>query len=184
MDKRSLDNTFTEILPLLENIASGIKYKNNKRCLELNTIINETYLYLVDNLDKISNVDELQRFAIKFIKSNIGWTNSRMNKLDSLKGFDDFYGSFDESDELSNEDIEFKKDIERWYLDRLSILEEYRLQEVDKINQIVFDCYFHKGIRKGSDLSRHLGINKDYALRYIKVMINSIREYKNKKDTI
>lgn len=53
----------------------------------------------------------------------------------------------------------------------------YRDQEKDKIKQIIYECYFVKGITKGVDLAKHLGINKDYASKYIREMKSDIQEF-------
>lgn len=171
---------------MLENIVKGIAYKANKR-IDTHAAINESYIHLINNIGNFSNEDELQRIVIKFIRDNIWWTNSKLNKEERVNTTfeieeqkkDSNYVSTERTTEDDEEDFEFKIEIERWYVERKCTLEMYRAQEEDKVKQIVFDCFFRKGITKGTELSKHLKINKDYAAKYIREMKQDIRDYFN-----
>ena len=61
-------------------------------------------------------------------------------------------------------------------------LEAYRSQEPARVKQVIYDVYFKKGITKGTELGKHLNVNKDYACKYIRTMKQDINEfYKNWK---
>jgi DNA-binding transcriptional regulator LsrR (DeoR family) len=59
----------------------------------------------------------------------------------------------------------------------------YKEQETDKVKLIIFDLYYNRGITKGIDLAKHLGINKDYACKYIREMKQTIRNYEKQNET-
>lgn len=162
---------------MLEKIAKGIAYKQNKKYIHPTTAINEAYLYIFEKCrNKFSNEDELQRIVINYIKMMTIWNGSvSFTNLEKTMTsdyipdvIDDFYDNLDS-----------KLEIEFWYNERKCILQMYREQEQDRIKQIIYDCYFIKGITKGTELAKHLKINKDYACKYLREMKKDIREFKN-----
>ena len=170
-----INNKFVSIIPMLENIVKGIAYKNNKQ-IETHAAINEAYIYVIENSDIMKSEDFLQRVTIQYLNKAITWNTSKLNKLESVNNINtDFL--IEEVDN-SEEDLQYKIDLENWYNDRLCTLELYRSQEESKIKRIIFDVYFKKGITKGVDLAKHLNINKDYACRYIRELKQDIRDFK------
>ncbi len=164
---------------MLETIAKGVSYKSRKQYIQPTTAVNEAYLYIFDkHRNSFSNEDELQRIVINFITKNIIWDNSSINKKEKVMTSDYIPDVIDDFDESLND----KLYLEFWYNEKKCILQLYRDQEQDKIKQIIFDCYFKKGITKGTDLAKHLKINKDYSSKYIREMKNDIREFQNKNN--
>ena len=166
-------------MAMLEKIAKGIAYKQNKKYIHHSTAINEAYLYIFEKCrNKFDNEDELQRIVINYIKMMTIWNGSvsftHLEKTMTSDYIPDIIDDFEEN-------IDSKLEIEFWYNDKKCLLEMYRNQEQDKIKQIIFDCYFNKNIVKGKDLALHLRINKDYACRYIRELKNDIREFSKKQ---
>lgn len=196
MSKQEIDDYFVEILPMLEKIVKGVAYKNNKK-IDTYAAINEAYLHL--SRYQISTKKELEKLVVNFLNMNIQWTNSKLNKQERVGQHNDklntksFYGGTGERNEdTSTENFKPNKEeptdemdveletkilIEKWWDEKQCILQMYRDQEKDKIKQIIYECYFVKGITKGVDLAKHLGINKDYASKYIREMKSDIQEF-------
>lgn len=193
MSKKEIDDYFVSIIPMLNTITEGIKYKQNKQHLTRDLIINESYLHVIKNEASIKEEKDIEKIAVQFIKMNIGWTNSQINKQESVNN--NYQESIeDDDDDFSkdrpttknvliddfDEELEYKLELERWYNQKKCTLAEYREQEKNKEKQIIFDCYFKKGITTGVGLAKHLGINKDYGCKYYKQMKEDIREFANK----
>ena len=184
MNQKEINNYYRENNKLLTKVIKGILYKKNKK-INIDIIINESYIHVYNNIDSINNEDELQRMILNFINKSIIWTNSKINKQERLrsqtfhKSVNDFeFNEFD-TNSFDQQDIELinKINIEKWYDDKQCLLQMYRQQETDKVKQIIFDCFFNKKITKGVDLASHLKVNKDYACKYIRTLKNDIKEF-------
>jgi len=194
-----MDEYFVEILPMLEKIVKGVAYKNNKK-IDTYVAINEGYIHMIKNKSNIKTKKDLEKLVVNFLNMNIIWTNSQINKQERVGEHNDklnakhFYGGYDESDETTQHtnlnqeeqideidiELEQKIEIEKWWDEKKSILHLYRNQEDNKIKQVIFDCYFSKGITKGTELAKHLNINKDYGCKYIREMKLDINTYYKK----
>lgn len=182
MSNNEIDKFFVKNIDMLQKIAKGIAYKQNKKYINPSTAVNEAYLYIYEKcINKFSNEDQLQRIVINYIKMMTIWNGSvSFSHLEKVMTsdyipdvIDDFY-----------ENLDSKLQIEFWYNEKKCILEIYREQEKDKVKQIIYDCYFRKGIVKGVDLAKHLNINKDYACKYIREMKRDIRDFQDKNNNI
>ena len=188
MSKKEMDDYFVEILPMLEKIVKGVAYKNNKK-IDTNAAINEAYLHMIRY--SISTKKELEKLVVNFLNMNIQWTNSKLNKqervgehndkLNAKNYYDDTLDSNNKQDEPIEDEMDVELEtkilIEKWWDEKQCILQMYRDQEKDKIKQIIYDCYFIKGITKGVDLAKHLKINKDYSCKYIRNLKQDIQEF-------
>lgn len=191
MSKQEIDNYFVNIIPMLTRTAKGIKYKQNKNYIETDVIVNEAYIHVIKNIDIIQEVKDVEKVATQFIKMNITWQNSKLNKMERLN---DNYQSTTEDDEddfsqnktisiTYNDEEDFdieleqKLEIERWYNEKKCMLAMYRGQEKNKINQIIYDCYFIKGLQSGEQLATHLNMDKAAAWRYVRIMKAAIRKF-------
>lgn len=182
MTDKQINEFFVKNINMLEKIAKGIAYKQNKKYIHPTTAINEAYLYIFEKCrNKFENEDQLQRIVINYIKMMTIWNGSvsfthleKTMTSDYIPDvIDDFY-----------ENLDTKLEIEFWYNERKCLLQMYRSQEQDKVKQIIFDCYFTKGITKGTEMAKHLKINKDYACKYIRELKKDIREFKDKNNNV
>jgi hypothetical protein len=196
MHKSELDKHFTDKIEMFRLIARGLLYKQNKRHLTTDTVVNEAYMYAVKNKSIVSNENELERLVINWIKMNIGWNRSNLNRHEMLESvyvndanhidFEEDKDEFSynktitknvETEDTIDECLTDKIELEKWYNEKKSLLQLYRYQEEDKIKQIIFDCYFMKNITKGKELSKHLNINTYYAYRYIRELKQDIKDF-------
>lgn len=191
MSKQEIDNYFVSIIPMLSKTAKGIKFKQNKSHIQTDVIINEAYLHVQKNLDIIEDTTDVEKIATQFIKMNITWKNSQLNKMEKVNDNyqqtteddeDDFSQNKTITETFNDEEdfdieLEQKLEIERWYNEKKCMLAMYRQQEKNKINQIIYDCFFIKGLQSGKDLADHLKMDKGAAWRYIRIMKAAIKNY-------
>lgn len=180
MTDSDINNFFVKNIDMLQKIAKGIAYKQNKKYINPSTAVNEAYLYIYEKCRyKFSNEDQLQRIVINYIKMMTIWNGSvSFTHLEKVMTTDYIPDTIDDF----NDNFEDKLEIELWYNDRKCLLSLYREQEQDKVKQIIFDCYFKKGITKGIDMAKHLKINKDYACKYIREMKKDVKDFSNKNN--
>jgi hypothetical protein len=172
---QEINTHFVSLIPLLRPIVKGVAYKQKKSYIEEDAAINEAYIYIIENKHLLISKDTLQRIAINFINKSIIWNNSKLSTVERINNQSDSPYIPDQIDDDS--DILDKIATEKWYADKKCEIVMYRAQEKNKIKSIIFDCYFEKGITKGTDLAKHLGINKDYSSKYIREMKHDIREF-------
>jgi hypothetical protein len=203
LSNEDINNFFTQekIDELRGNAAGGI-FKYNRR-IDVDTVINECYLYCIEdskelfeeaNLElnikikklklkkaervykrrmNLNTMLDLQKMSVNFINKNLLWDNSQLVIKHSVNSLHNEYNNFIDDDiELDN-----KIEIEKWYNEKMFLLQVYRQQETDREKQIIFDVYFKKGIIKGTDMAKHLKINKDYANKYIREMKKDIKDF-------
>jgi hypothetical protein len=181
MSKEQADAYFVTLIPTLTPIVDGIAYKQNKR-YDSDAVINEAYLHMLSNLEVIENENELKKLVINFIKQNITWTNSSLNKTELLnKNNPEQPIILNDIDDF-DVNLEQKIIIEKWYDAKQSILFNYRQQLKDNVKAVIFDCFFKKKITKGVHLAKHLNINKDAACKYIRELKSDIRKYTEEND--
>lgn len=173
--EQDISDYFTTHIDMMRLVARGVAYKNG-RSIHEDVVISECYIYCYNNIKKINTKLDLRKFSIQWINQNLIWTNSQLNIKNgchSLEHNDFFYQQEDELDLA----LENKIEIEKWYNEKIYILNSYRIQEKDLIKQIIFDVYFKKKIIKGLDVAKHLNINKDLASRYIRELKADIYDY-------
>ena len=175
---KEINETFINLIPLLRPIVKGVAYKRNKQYIEDDAAINEAYIYIIENKSLLTSQDHMQRIVINFLNKSIVWNNSKLSQQEKINNISESHFVPDQIDDDS--DIIHKLATEKWFTDRRCVTRMWRAQEQDKVKCIIFDCYFDKGIVKGVDLASHLGINKDYANRYIREMKADIRDYAKK----
>lgn len=177
MTDEQINNFFVSIIPMLETIARGVCYKNNRN-IDEHAAINETYLHIIKNKHKLNTTRDLQRMAVNHINLEIIRTQSSLNKKEGqTKNPKNVYGLDYDMEDHIDMSLEYKIEIEKWYNEKQVILQMYRMQETDREKQIIFDVYFKKGITKGVDMAKHLKINKDSASKYIREMKKDIKQY-------
>ena len=187
MSKQEVDNYFVSIIPMLSKTAKGIKFKQNKSHIETDVIINEAYLHVQENLDIIEDTTDIEKIATQFIKMNITWKNSQLNKMEKVNDNyqqtteddeDDFSQNKTITETFNDEEdfdieLEQKLEIERWYNEKKCMLAMYRQQEKNKINQIIYDCFFIKGLQSGKVLKNTT--TPTYPLIIITTIKNTIK---------
>lgn len=165
---------FTVNIEMLRTIARGVAYKNGRSVHE-DVVISECYIYCHNNIHKISTLLDLRKFSIQWINQNLIWTKSQLNLKNGCHSLE--FTNVNYIEDEQDIELDNKIEIEKWYDEKLVILNSYRLQEEDKVKQIIFDVYFKKKIIKGLDVAKHLKINKDLASKLIRQMKGDVYEY-------
>ena len=201
LTKAEADAHFVNVLyPKLPKIIAGRAYKS-KRFINIDAAITEAYLHLDKNRGSIETTTDLEKLVVNFLVQNIQWSNSQLNKQEKVNVSSSKQDTSPEhqeqylaesyfiegAEELTDEesrgkkeepddqqDLEHKIELELWYNDRKALLALYRQSERDPIKQIIFDCYFKKGLTVGTALAKHLGIGRDTGARYIKALKTAI----------
>lgn len=179
MTKQEIDNHFVKILPLLETVTLGLLTKKGYHSIDHHAIINEVYLYLLENQSICNTPEFMQRISINWINKSIGWSNSKVHRQHLEKVGDRTHTSISSLIVEIEDDstIQDKIELENWYNEKISILSLYRQQEPSREKQIIFDLYFKKGLVKGVDLAKHLRINVTYGARYLKQLKEDIKNF-------
>jgi hypothetical protein len=175
MTKDEYDQYFVSQIPLIQDVTKRLISKYKKHYLDSGNIISYTYEYCLKYIDNYENEITCQKYIMKFIKSNLVWERSDLTKAEIIR--DSIIENYDINNEDDEMDFDNKVLIEKWYSNKKAILASYRQFETDKVKQIIFDCFFVKGIIVGVELARHLNMNKDAGCRYIREMKADIREF-------
>lgn len=181
MSKQEFDTYFVEQLPQLYEVIPKLIVKYHKKHLETDLVINEAYLYCFNLIDQLKTKQQLVSYVAKFINSNIYWTNSKINKTESIatiEYYDFIDGLTDEDDE---QELNIKLLIEDYHHQTIYILTLYRQYLIDnnkKVMLIVFDTIFQHNIYTGSKLSKQLNINKDASCKYLRELKADIKLFK------
>ena len=176
--KHNLDKYFTSLVPELEIIVKGICYKKFKN-YDPFVVINEAYIHAIQNIESIHSEHQAERLIKNYIKQNIVWYNSKINKLERVNDNLSDTPYIKELDE--DDDLEAKIEIELWLTERKVILQMYRKQLKDMEKRRLFDAYFLEGIQTGLALAIYFNTNKDYASKRIRELKAEIRHFYNEE---
>jgi len=204
MNKEEIDTYFISKLEMFEKIAAGILYKQNKR-INKDVVINEAYIHL-SQVKAIESPIQLEKIVVNFIKMNIGWYNSRINKQEKISNHNDLINTNDMTygddgdkvikiensfatqivDEDSDIELLAKIEIEAWYDSKQAILFLYRQQEEDKIKQIIdsaielSNIYDSKEVLEICKFNQQLYFNLEHRKKICKeVFLDKLYEIKN-----
>lgn len=83
MTKEKIDFEFTKNYDSLVLTASNIIRKSKKNIENL-VLISETYLYLIKKQELIKEPLDVMKFAVKFMFSEVNWSNSQLNKKERV----------------------------------------------------------------------------------------------------
>lgn len=138
-----MDDHFTQFIPTLEPIIKGIAYKKNKS-IDTYAAISEAYIHMSRYIGLVKTTTQLEKIVVNWIKQNIGWTNSQLNKKEGVSQHDDllhkktyFSADFEDSNfithyhtieeaDSSEEDLEWEIELEKMRNNKLAFLEMYR----------------------------------------------------------
>jgi len=169
MTKPDFDKYFVSKIPKMRLIITKLINKYKKYHLDLDAVISETYIYILPFIDIFETNNQCERYMFNFINKNILWLNSQLNRKEGLNNITEGYDPPEVIDDIE-ENIRTKVELETWYNKRQALLILYRNQLLDKEKIIIYDCFFVKKLQTGKALGKHLGLNTDYALAYIRQM--------------
>lgn len=185
MIKSEIDKYFSKTYKQLLITTRKIINKHN-RTLKAEEVLAETYIYLIENQKKIVDFSDtfnktyehsIYAFTLKFLNSNIYWTNSKINvennKLKRVTFIPD--DEIDIVDVIDNNhscyqinDIYNSEFIQEFYI------------SLNQLDRITFNLYYYEGMNKAQDLATHLGIAKSSAHRTIKELKTLFIDYTQK----
>jgi hypothetical protein len=174
--KQQLDTYFNENYQNILNLTGSL-VKTYKRKYNPSILLSHGYEYLLSKKKDIPQ-DEIQQWLITFIKNNIRWENSSINKKEKIEDnyiINEYYDQIDDDEELN---IKVKQEL--IYNEQKAILDQYRYNYLtDKQMQIVFDVYFNKQQSSCRKMGRHFNIHYVSAHKLIKTLKEDINHYIN-----
>jgi hypothetical protein len=139
--KKKIDRYFTEhYLELIE--VSSVAIDSSNRNYDPSDVVSTAYEYVVKSIGDIETEEDIKRFAYRICLMYPKWRTSPLNREMLLKqspfeGLDDYEPVPVECDTT---DILDKIRLEKWYNDKKSILELYRIKlRQDKAKLVLLD---------------------------------------------
>ena len=163
-----IDKFYTDNYTLLVNAAKR-RITQLKKSIEPESLVSSSYLYLVGKVDTIEE-DEIERLAFGFIIFELNRYNSQTNLKERVNSVD---LEFDISD-LNNQSNNLLLKID------VSDFEK----TLDRVDAILWEVYYNKGITTKRDLAEHFNIDPSSALIYINELKSKFRKYVEDKSTI
>jgi hypothetical protein len=156
-----IDKFYTDNYGLLVSAAKR-RITQLKKSIEPESLVSSSYLYLVNKADTITE-EEIERLAFGFIYFELMRYNSQTNLKERINSVD---LEFDISD-LNNQSDNLLLKID------VSDFEN----TLDRVDAILWNVYYNKGITTKRDLADHFNIDPSSALIYINELKQKFRNY-------
>ena len=169
MNKQEIDIYIQNNYKILLNVAKGLNFKN-KNSFDPAILISEAYLDCVQKAQKIECEVMLQRYMINNINLNSSYTNSKINREQSVR-HQGLIGIEVEAE--NNIDSLLEKEIIRQ--NQKAKISLYRQSLKCSIKKIIFDTYFIEKKRTGREMGEHFDISRrsaNYIINTLKKEIN------------
>jgi hypothetical protein len=150
-------------------LAAKRRITQLKKNIEPESLVSSSYLYLVGKSDTIQE-DEIERLAFGFIYFELMRYNSQTNLKERVNSVD---LEFDISD-LNNQSNNLLLKID------VSDFEK----TLDRVDAILWEVYYNKGITTKRDLAEHFNIDPSSALIYINELKSKFKKYVEDKERI
>jgi hypothetical protein len=170
MTKQEIDTYIQINYKTLLNVAKGLNFKN-KNAFDPAMLISEAYLDCVSKCLKIECEVMLQRYMINNINLNSSYTNSKLNREQSVR-HQGLIGI--EAEAENNIDSLLEKEITRQ--NQKAKISKYRQGLKCSIKKIIFDTYFIEKKRTCRELGEHFNISRMSAHGLIKELKRDINE--------
>lgn len=172
MTKRDIDNYINRNYDKLVIYAKKMYIQRNKVDESEYAIISGLYEYLLSNISKLKNEDDIKNFSSTFIYNNTYWTNGftekepgrRRHKMDDIDvlDYDKYY--VDEFDYCTEID------------DRLAFIEFYYTLLKTPEERAVWEIYFIEEKQTGREFGEYIKLSTTVGGRYIKWLREDIKE--------
>jgi hypothetical protein len=159
--RNEIDKFYTDNYTLLVSAAKR-RITQLKKSIEPESLVSSSYLYLVGKVDTIQE-DEIERLAFGFIYFELMRYNSQTNLKERVNSVD--------SNNQSNR-LVLKIDISDFE------------KTLDRVDAILWEVYYNKGITTKRDLAEHFNIDPSSALIYINELKAKFRNYVEDKRRI
>jgi hypothetical protein len=141
--------------------------------INADTVINNSYLYLVNKNPDINTENEVKSYLLNAIKQQILWKTSLSNKEDKITAIEDF-----KNETNDDSDLIFKIEEERKYQLHKSCIEIYKNTIQDRIKLIIFEAYYDKGYTTARSMGKYFDLpftTAHYWIREIKEDLKRIK---------
>lgn len=166
--KSVIDRFYTDNYNLLVSAAKR-RIKQLKKNIEPESLVSSSYLYVIGKSETITE-DEIPRLAFGFILLELIRTNSQTNLKERLNPVDLDFDISDVNNQSDN--LLLKIDVGDF------------VNTLNRMDQIIFEVYFNKGITTKRDLAEHFNIDPSSALIYINEIKTKFKRYVEDKGTI
>lgn len=180
--KNDIDNYFTSNYNNLITLATNnIRNKPTKELQEPSTYVNECYMHLLTNIQKIPSIDKIANFAYKYIIDEIRWTNSKVNRTNKIV---EQYNAISPSNEQTIDLIDESTNLDTINL-LLDEMDDYNkkkaaiqiyISECNAVDKILFEVYTENNGMSCRKMGAHFKISSVSAWAMIKKMKNRINE--------
>lgn len=160
MTKSEIDLYISNNYKLLLKAAKGLTFKN-QRNYDPKILITEAYLHVLNNIERLKEESDIQRFMFAKIHMESKFDKSGTNLFYSDR-------------HLNLDDLQINQSISEYELNQIDL---YLQNEKDTVLKVVADAYIVKQHNTVQKLQDYFGISNRTAIMYINQIKNKIRSY-------
>jgi hypothetical protein len=164
--KASIDKFYAENYDLLIEVSRK-KISYFGRNIEPESLVSNSYLYLIGRKD-LKEEANIPIWAINYINTELSFYNSQTMRRESVNVGDE-----------KAPDIPYSQSIEE-DVDRTLNIKGFK-NTLDRLEQIVWEVYYEKGMRSSGDLSKHFKISRTDAWKYKRTILDKLMRYAESK---
>lgn len=141
--------------------------------IDANTVINNSYLYLVKLNPDINTENEVKSYLLNAIKQQVLWKTSQSNLDDKVTSME-----YEPNETNDDTDLIYKIEEERKYQLHKSCIEIYKNTINDRIKLIIFEAYYEKGYTTARAMGKYFDLpftTAHYWIREIKEDLKRIK---------
>lgn len=141
--------------------------------IDANTVINNSYLYLVKLNPNIKTENEVKSYLLNAIKQQVLWKTSQSNLDDKVTSME-----YEPNETNDDTDLIYKIEEERKYQLHKSCIEIYKNTINDRIKLIIFEAYYDKGYTTARAMGKYFDLpftTAHYWIREIKEDLKRIK---------
>lgn len=121
--------------------------------IDADTVINNSYLYLVKLNPNLSTENEVKSYLLNTIKQQVLWKTSQSNVDDKVTAIE-----YEPNETNDDSDLIYKIEQERKYQLHRSCIEIYRNTIQDRIKLIIFEAYYDKGFTTNRAMGKYFNL--------------------------
>lgn len=160
--KAEIDKYIQEYYLKLVRIAQN-KVAYYDRQVEAEAIVADAYLYVCKNPPE--TVEDIPRWFVNYFNIELRFDKSNTTRRYRIRSLD--YNGVGVIDEHQDEEIR---------LDIQDSVDAFT-KELDRVDQIVWECYVYKGKRRLKDLAEHFDIPVSCAYTYRRRILDKYKEF-------
>ena len=142
-----------------------------KSTISADTVINNSYLYLIGLNPDINTENEVKSYLFNTIKKQIIWKTSQSNKEEQVNAME-----YEPNETNDDSDLIFKIEQERKYQLHKSCIEIYKNTINDRIKLIIFEAYYEKGYTTARAMGKYFDLPFTTAHYWIKEIKEDLRK--------